>query len=409
MDMLSSWQYWLLMIFLQFAPLDSIEQGSRHVYTMVSHANQAMVFTVAEAKQQDGRRHLTIQATIEGGEAAGKHTHTATIEGKGSAWLLTRLAYNGEAMLESDQGLSITPCYADRKAGILVSTDAGYRLALVKEDAVVYLYPAELKKSLFNAFTFARDSMTVTVFSNDVHAFGGVIFKDSQTGMSDEFRFKSERPQFIGRLWKNRPLAFKNPSEYCLEDGKLYRSSEHSFMGMFLLAQHEKLDELAGNIVWAEGHIRPDLTQIISEIGPCPADYGKEESMMQIRSDWVGEETGFRIGHSTREKLAKLSYFSAATLLVYHGVKSDNRDGKVEISFTNTLDIAVANLEITAHYESTKGKPQPGYRSQKFHNILPGQTVKASFPAGYKEDRQNYRYHSYIIEGDGERLTIRIE
>ena len=66
-----------------------------------------------------------------------------------------------------------------------------------------------------------------------------------------------------------------------------------------------KNNKALGKVVQITGVKDSDLNKIIVKKGKAPADYGKQQSMMQIRSDWVGEETGFNIGRSTFEKLKK--------------------------------------------------------------------------------------------------------
>ena len=411
MDILQSLQYWMTMIFLQFAPLGTLELNQSVVYSVVNEPQMSLKFSVVGREKKGESIRLKINAEYQGKTPA-QYTHLVTLQGENNdIWQITSLLEGGTELLDKGKRLTIHRCLPCQKQnrGLLVSTDAAYLLREGKTEAVTYLGSPQLKSSEFNKTTFRRDNLTVEVFWNDNHSIGGVVLNEKVIRLKYEFRLKRPGKTYIGRLHKNVPLALKLPSEYCLEDSKLYHVSQYGFMGKFLLAQSERLDEWFGQVIIAEGEIKQDVTQFMSEIWPFPADYGREQSMMQIRSDWVGEETGFQIGHSTKAKLSQLYYFSARTVLPLACVSMTRRARETAFSFTNATDKLIDELEITAHYESQPGKPSPGFRSQKFTNIAAGQVVTAAFPQKYEEHGKEFLLQSYRIEGEGAEITVSID
>ncbi len=161
---------------------------------------------------------------------------------------------------------------------------------------------------------------------------------------------------FLGILHKTYPLALKCPSEYCLEDGYLYQSTNYAIGNVNFYYEFKRdISSLAGKIVVARGRMLRGLNKILTKLGKAPEDYGKEQSMMQIRSDWVREETGFQIGHSTLEKLSQVSYFHAMDIEEYKGFSIKKADKKnIEASFTNSVDSPMV-FTFEGHYESTMG------------------------------------------------------
>ena len=101
--------------------------------------------------------------------------------------------------------------------------------------------------------------------------------------------------------------------------------------------------------------------------------------MMQIRSDWVGEETGFEIGYTTKAKLKNKEYFELITIKAFKGVNVDDNKKEVNLSFTNNTGVQIKKMNVVGHYESTRGKPVPYGETKSFTNIKQKQTIKIKF------------------------------
>lgn len=233
----------------------------------------------------------------------------------------------------------------------------------------------------------------------------------AQKGRKEMPKEKEHSLVRVGILQKTYPLALKKPSEYCLEDGYLYKSTSYKIGDMNIhFEKKEDVSALVGKVVLVYGKKDKDLNQIIVKQGKAPSDYGREASMMQIRSDWVGEETGFDIGHSSREKLKKVTFLRCSKIQEFKGlnVKRHEKEGLVEVSFQNTLGEDVNNLEIIAHYESVKGKPSPHYKKETFSTVKPWQSATVTFPTMVKEHKR-YSIRSVLVEAYEKEWVIEIE
>lgn len=218
---------------------------------------------------------------------------------------------------------------------------------------------------------------------------------------------------FVGVLKRTYPLSFKKPSEYCLEDGYLYKSADYKIGELFLHSDSpQDLTAFEGKIVMAWGQEEQDLTRIIVKKEKAPEDYGREAGMMQIRSDWVGEETGFNIGHSTHEKLKQVPFFRYTQIQEFQGIEVINEETQLQVKFTNTLEKVLTTVEIIGHYESTsRGKPSPYYDTKTHQNVQPKQLIEEIFKASVtiEERRKDFRLHSVEIHAQGEDLEFAIE
>lgn len=222
-------------------------------------------------------------------------------------------------------------------------------------------------------------------------------------------------------LRSSEPLALKHPSEYCLEDGFLYQGAQWHAGELKVhspLLSPGKLLAFQGKTVVLAGILQKDMNAILVKKGPCPSDYGEEESRTQMRSDWVGEETGFQIGRSTREKLASLSYLELREIEKFDGIAVNflERGRQWEVSLANTLGINLNDVEIVAHYEIYRGKPMPRFKSQTRKTLAPREVMKEFFPQIYVNKggekaipAAKSRLESFYIRARGENLKIMLE
>jgi len=170
-----------------------------------------------------------------------------------------------------------------------------------------------------------------------------------------------------------------------LEDGYIYKGVNYSIAGgTHVYADVSlELEKYAGKTVLVKGSFQKDLNRILIKGEKAPEDYGMKESMVQIRSDWVGKETGFNIGHSTKEKLKEVSYFQITSIEEYQGKISfiqKNQRQTAFFIFENRLG-DIQNAEAVIHYETSGyGKPSPYYETVKIKNLKKGQIFQKEIP-----------------------------
>ncbi len=215
---------------------------------------------------------------------------------------------------------------------------------------------------------------------------------------------------FLGILEQNQPKALRNPSEYALEDGCLYKTTDYRIGNTFIYHPNSKfLAPFVDKVVVLQGKMDKDLNQIIQKIGQTPENYAQEESMMQIRSDWVGPETGFKIGHSTKAKLKALNFFRCYSLQEYPGWKYRQQQGQISIEFTNLLNQTMQEIQFIGHYESDKGKPSPYYLTQQVSQFRPQQSISLEFAGWIQLGSKIYEFKEIQVMGEAKLAKIELQ
>ena len=214
---------------------------------------------------------------------------------------------------------------------------------------------------------------------------------------------------YVGVLGKTYPLAWKNPSEYALEDGYLYKSTDYSLGEMNLLSTQD-LSAFVGKIVVVHALLDKDLNKILVKKGKCPEDYGRKENMVQIRNDWVGAETGFDIGRSTRAKLKHVPFLRCCKIELFGGlkIKHNTKQKELKIIFRNTFKQPLNGLRMVAHYETMYAKPSPTYKTQPIPALLPQKVATFKVPI-FISERRRAQLDSIIIEGQEGNLIFMIK
>ena len=119
MDILSGLLYWSFIIFLQFAPLDTMTAGTDVYYDYKTGGS--LHFSVSDAKEQDGVKTLTINGDFHYLNRFQKKT--ATVVGRGQSWKLTSLLDEDREMLEQGESLDLL---RENEDLALISTDKNY-------------------------------------------------------------------------------------------------------------------------------------------------------------------------------------------------------------------------------------------------------------------------------------------
>ncbi|MCB9639262.1 MAG: hypothetical protein H6728_08175 [Myxococcales bacterium] len=212
-----------------------------------------------------------------------------------------------------------------------------------------------------NARSFARMLVLLGAF------LGGALFANNASALPVAV---PSTYRVVGILQKTRHLALKHPAAYCLrDDGRLYRSVAFYVGGLKVHAPDPKAWlPFVGQMVVVEGTLHRDLNKILVAQGACPKDYGRQASMMQIRADWVGRETGFSVGRSSKKRLADVSYLSLRDVKPFSAIKLEKANGTgVSLSFRVSGASRTEKLMISAHYEGGRGKPTPYYIRTELH------------------------------------------
>jgi hypothetical protein len=193
---------------------------------------------------------------------------------------------------------------------------------------------------------------------------------------------------FIGVLTRNEPKSDTQPSEYCLDDGYIWRGAAHRMGGVNIMGLERELGAVkAGAVVAIHGAREPSLDAAITRGDPCPDDY--HSPGMQLRSDWIASEGGHR---STHAKLAQIAFIRATRhqVLSMHEAVSE-ADGAVRFRIRNPLDAPLDGVDAKLHYEGGPGKPMPRFIDQPL-SLAAGASVEIEAP----------RY----IDADGDALQV---
>jgi hypothetical protein len=180
----------------------------------------------------------------------------------------------------------------------------------------------------------------------------------------------------VAQLVANEALSIMHPSEYCLEDGKLYAGARFRLGEVNVFGLDKELAALdRASVVAVVGTTKIGLDSKLSEQGPCPDGY--EPIHVQMRSDWVAPEGG---PLTTRAKLAGLSYVEGSEASVVEMAEFLPSDGEqVTLRLRNPFSLSLAGLTFLAHYEGGGGKPMPTM-VEKVLALEPGASVEIQLP-----------------------------
>lgn len=184
----------------------------------------------------------------------------------------------------------------------------------------------------------------------------------------------------IGDLMENEVLSPMRPSEYCLDDGKLWKGSKYRLGDLNVFGVDAELGALvASNPVAVFGAKRQGLDSVLREAGPCPSPY--EPVQVQMRSDWVPPEGG---PNTTRAHLATLAYLEGSRVQTIHMAEFVEGDATtVTVRLRNPFVQSFSGLKVEAHYEGGPGKPAATMVEQVMA-IKPGEWAELSIPRALK-------------------------
>lgn len=205
---------------------------------------------------------------------------------------------------------------------------------------------------------------------------------------------------FVGALRENRHGDEMQPSDYCLDDGMQYQGARWRLGRINVFGLDAELSALArSQAVIVYGREEAPLLSVLQKVGPCPDE---ELPVMQMRSDWIADEGGYR---TTRARLQELTYIqgqAALAVTLYEVIAADERELRLRVH--NPFDAPYSEMSLIAHYEGGPGKPMPHYDSQLVQ-LAAGGSVEIALPRSADPDairpptKMGWDLHSIQLRG----------
>ncbi|MBW2701460.1 MAG: hypothetical protein JRF33_11645 [Deltaproteobacteria bacterium] len=139
------------------------------------------------------------------------------------------------------------------------------------------------------------------------------------------------------------------------------------------------LATLAGKLALLEGRVDPNRHfPHPGHKGDCPG--------RQARMDWIFAKRGVRLLRSLAQGVIRPESFNIAKAKSFTGLSVTRKGDRLKVRFTNTLPLALSDVELLMHYEGCYGKPGTMVQSKSFANLLTGKTVGAEFPVHLRRE-----------------------
>ncbi len=181
MDIYASIQYWFLMIFLQFAPLNDLETGNTFIYTLSEPANARLKFEVIRKFEKYNKTHMGIKVQFVGNNPS-KTFHTVVMRNKNNVWYINSLRDNRHEMINPDEQTMSIDRTADPLSEIIISTDLSYILRRPVNDKNTTMQN--------NSFTFRKNDMFITVDINKMRQLTRAKIIDNTVGINAEMKLE---------------------------------------------------------------------------------------------------------------------------------------------------------------------------------------------------------------------------
>lgn len=213
----------------------------------------------------------------------------------------------------------------------------------------------------------------------------------------------------VGRFAKNERLSPMYPSEYCLDDGKLWQGANYRLGKLNVFGVDDDIAAIEGtNLIAVFGEKKPNLDSRVRELGSCPNPY--EPIMVQMRSDWAPLEGG---PNTTHRRLSEIRYIEGRSVQSVNMSEVLEGDDKyAELRIRNPFDMKMAGLTVEAHYEGGPGKPMPTMVEQLLA-LEPGEWTVVRLPRtlgdGPPRTKAGSGLHSLEIRGELGKAFLDIE
>ncbi|MBR56559.1 MAG: hypothetical protein CMH54_00715 [Myxococcales bacterium] len=209
---------------------------------------------------------------------------------------------------------------------------------------------------------------------------------------------------YVGHLVANTKAGWATPSQYCLENGLLYKGADYRLGRTNVFLQGPIPKGAINSAVIVYGTRVKGLDRKLKESGPCPPP--EEDHTPQMRSDWTSDEAD-RNGHTTRARLAETVYIEATRieplpLVTATPMETTGRNlykKNTVLKVTNVFDRPLpSNVEFAFYYEGGSGKPMPKFEPQDLGELSPGESKLFLAPIPQKTSRRS-RTNKWVFRG----------
>lgn len=189
---LSGLQYYFLIIYLQFSPVHIYEKGDADTYYFMSNQKIELVFEIMNVYEKDGKKYIDIEAAYKGDITySQKARHSATIEVVDyQSYKLIDVFDNENEMPVLSDTIQLKRYLFSERDSLIIDSFEALKIAKTKSEAVNYLVPDNLKRSLHNKDTFKNEDLEISVFYNENYNYAGVIIKNEKENTNEEIRLK---------------------------------------------------------------------------------------------------------------------------------------------------------------------------------------------------------------------------
>lgn len=130
----------------------------------------------------------------------------------------------------------------------------------------------------------------------------------------------------------------------------------------------------------------------------------------QMRSDWQLTPRGMFIERSA----APLQHLRMAAVRPLHELRAQQNGDHIVVTLTNPLPVALADVELRAHYEGCFGKPGTRSEATVIGELGVGAQASARIPilsdsAGAPAGRGEFRAYSIQLVGSGDGVVIDLD
>ncbi len=175
MEIYTSLQYWFLIIFMQFAPLNELEKGQTYTYCFVNDTSQHIEFTIKDMYFGDENElHWIIEAHYSG-KIDSKVVHTAHLSHVDNEVKIMSLEKNDRFIISNPVKL---PPFTASNTGILMSADKDYVLTLTNKSHEK-LYFADIYQDLeCEKYSFNNRDTNVDVYYGDLFGILSIVINN---------------------------------------------------------------------------------------------------------------------------------------------------------------------------------------------------------------------------------------
>jgi len=155
---------WLLMIFLQFAPLTELKANDTFIYTNGQRSGNFISFEVISKSHVDGEPHLKIRTRLLA-DVPSRHVRTAHLVYQKNQWYLVNLAENDRRKVKDGEKIPIR--YPENGLFVDINQDPLTRTSDSVESIYLDVSARQTKKIVCNKMRFGDSKFSVHILANN--------------------------------------------------------------------------------------------------------------------------------------------------------------------------------------------------------------------------------------------------